>query len=445
MSNAFAIHSTRVVVDGHVRECWIVVQGEQIAAIVDSAPVDIPVRSYGDLVIMSGLVDSHVHINEPGRTEWEGFFTATQAAASGGITCVVDMPLNCSPVTTTTDALQCKLDALGTQLHVDVGFWGGVVPGNASELGPLVEKGVLGAKAFMVHSGIDDFPESNRAVLRAAMVELKRAGAPLLVHAEVDCGAEIRDADPTHYQSYLESRPQQWEVKAIEQIIELSKETGCQVHVVHLSAADALPMIKQAKADGVPLTVETCPHYLCLSAEEIAHAQTQFKCAPPIREEENRQRLWQGLREGTIDFVVSDHSPCTPDLKRFDTGSFHDAWGGISSLQLGLSNIWTEGAKRGFGFVDVHRWLSERPSQFAGIDDRKGSIAVGKDADFVIWSPEASFELQPSDLRFKHKLSPYLHQTLQGRVEATYLRGQQIYRGGMLEAPIGQAIFGRKP
>jgi allantoinase len=440
----WALHSNKVLLDGIIKEAFIGIQGEKIVSILESAPLGIEIVDVGDSLIMAGLVDSHVHINEPGRTEWEGFFTATQAAAAGGITTVVDMPLNCTPVTTNVSALQEKLAALGTQLHVDVGFWGGVVPGNTIHLRELIENGALGCKAFMIHSGIDDFPESNRAVLREAMRELVKVDAPLLLHAELDCGAEIDCNDPTEYLSYLQSRPQKWEVQAIEQAIGLSKETGCHVHIVHLSAADALPIIEKAKQEGVRITVETCPHYLCLCAEEISSAQTQFKCAPPIRENENRQRLWEGLRNGVIDFIVSDHSPCTPNLKKFDTGNFHDAWGGISSLQLGLPSIWTEAKSRGFTLFDLVRWLSTAPSKFVGLSHRKGKISIGMDADFVIWDPNSSFKLQPEDLRFRHKLSPYLGKVLQGRVLQTYLRGQLVYDDGIFpNSPVGQPLFYR--
>jgi allantoinase len=441
----WALHGRRVVSPQEVEESWVVVRGELIEEVRSTPPQDMEIISVGDAVVMPGLVDSHVHINEPGRTEWEGFFTATQAALAGGVTTVVDMPLNCLPVTTTEEALEVKLQALGDQLHVDVGFWGGVVPDHRDQLSALVARGALGCKAFMVHSGIDEFPASDEGVLREALATLKRVGAPLLVHAELEADVERSCHDPTAYQSYLESRPSSWEVEAIAQVISLLRAHGGQAHIVHLSAADALPMIAQAKRDGLSLTVETCPHYLCLSAEEIAPKQTHFKCAPPIRQEENRARLWAGLREGIIDFVVSDHSPCTPQLKRLDTGDFHDAWGGISSLQLGLPNVWTEAQARGFSLLDLTAWLAERPAQLAGIDDRKGAILPGREADFVIWDPEASFLLQPEDLRFKHRLSPYLGRQLQGRVLQTYLRGQLAFDHGTILGALGQSILHRRP
>ena len=440
---AWALHSARVVTPEGVGEAWVVVEGERIREVLSEAPQNMPIEELGEAVLMAGLVDAHVHINEPGRAEWEGFFTATQAALAGGVTTVVDMPLNCIPVTTSVSALEEKLGALGEQLHVDVGFWGGVVPNNSAELGPLVRRGALGCKAFMCHSGIDDFPDSNKETLRAALLALKEAGAPLLVHAELEGATQECDAPDHVYESYLASRPSSWEVEAIALLIDLLRETRGRAHVVHLSAAEALPMIASAKAEGLKLTVETCPHYLCLSAEEISEGQTQFKCAPPIRDQANREALWRGLEEGVIDFIVSDHSPCTPELKKLDTGDFMGAWGGISSLQLGLPNVWTEALKRGLSLEQVSAWLSERPAGFAGLGHRKGKLAPGYDADLVVWSPEQAFVLQPEDLRFKHKLSPYLGKHLSGRVERTYLRGALCYDGGEVLAARGAPLLGR--
>jgi len=444
LNTPFALHSQAVLTAEGLKEAWVVIEGERILELRDSAPEGIEVKSFGEATIMAGLVDAHVHINEPGRAEWEGFFTATQAALAGGVTTVVDMPLNCIPVTTSVPALEDKLASLGEQLHVDVGFWGGVVPGNREALAPLIRRGALGCKAFMCHSGIDDFPDSKRETLREAMLALKAAGAPLLVHAELEAPLEAPcEAEPSSYERYLCSRPSSWEVEAIAQLIELVRETGCRAHVVHLSAAEALPMIAAARAEGLPLSVETCPHYLCLSAEEISDGQTQFKCAPPIRSAENREALWRGLEEGVIDFIVSDHSPCTPELKKLDTGDFLDAWGGISSLQLGLPNIWTELKRRGLPIERLLSWLCEGPAAFAGLDHRKGRIAAGYDADLVVWEPERSFVLEPADLRFKHKLSPYLGRHLSGRVTHTFLRGALCYQAGEVLMARGEALLGR--
>ncbi len=436
-------HAERVLTEQGLMEAWIKVRQGKVSAVLSEAPKDTEITSFAHSVLMPGLVDSHVHINEPGRTEWEGFFTATQAAIAGGVTTVVDMPLNCIPVTTSVAALNAKIEALGDQLHADIGFWGGVIPNHEQDLKALTQAGILGAKAFMCHSGIDDFPASDRETLKQAMCVLKEAGAPLLLHAELESPVTESEHEASSYQSYLDSRPATWEVDAIALAIELMRETGCAVHIVHLSASEALPMITSAKAEGLPLSVETCPHYLCLSAEEIADKQTQFKCAPPIREHTNREALWKGLGQGIIDFIVSDHSPCTPELKCFESGDFHDAWGGISSLQLGLSNIWTEAHKRGYTLNQLGQWLCQRPAEFTGLGQRKGKIAPGYDADFVVWSPENSFVLEPADLRFKHKLSPYLGRSLHGQVTHTYLRGELVYHDGQVLAAQGRHILGR--
>ncbi len=403
---------------------------------------------FGDLVLMPGLVDSHVHVNEPGRTDWEGFRTATQAAAAGGVTTLVDMPLNCLPVTTTKHALEVKLAELPGKLHVDVGFWGGVIPGNVGELAPMAKAGVLGCKAFMVNSGIDEFPNATEDDLRAAMPVLRDAGVVLLAHAEVDLG----DHDPPHgddgrtYASYLRSRPREWENEAIRRLIALSTETRCPVHVVHLSSSDALPMLADARARGVKITSETCPHYLCFDAEHVPAGNTLYKCAPPIREHDNRERLWQGLRDGVIDLVVSDHSPCTAALKTLERGDFHEAWGGVSSLSLGLSAVWTEAQKRGFALADVALWMSERPAFLAGLA-HKGRLAPGCDADFVAWDPEATFVVDAQKLHFKNKQTPYDGRTLSGVVHATYLRGEPVFRKDASDpfaAPRGRTLLGRE-
>jgi allantoinase len=416
----------------------------RIEAISEHPLDDRLLRDVGDRVVSPGLVDCHVHVNEPGRTEWEGYETATRAAAAGGVTTVVDMPLNCIPVTTTGPALLQKLAACRGKCFVDMGFWGGVVPGNAAELGALARGGVLGCKAFMVHSGIDEFPNATREDLLAAMPLLRQAGLPLLAHAELDLGARVSTTDPRTYQGYLESRPSSWEDAAINLLIELCRQTGCHVHVVHLSAASSLPALRAAKAEGLPITVETCPHYLCLQAESIPDGATLFKCAPPIRERDNQEALWAGLLEGVIDFVITDHSPCTPQLKELERGHFHDAWGGIASLQLGLSTIWTHAEPRGATLLDLARWMSTNPARFAGLGSRKGRIAVGYDADLVIWDPDRVYTLQEEHLFFKHRVSPYLGMRLVGKVHRTLLRGQEVFDGqGHPTEPTGQLLLGR--
>jgi allantoinase len=304
-----------------------------------------------------------------------------------------------------------------------------VIPGNTEALAGLAAAGALGCKAFMVHSGIDEFPNVSEADLRRAMPVLRDLGLPLLAHAELDLGAVALTGSVSAYRGYLESRPRSWEDAAIELLVQLCRDTGCAVHVVHLSSASALPSLRAARAEGLPITVETCPHYLCLEAESIPDGATHYKCAPPIREHENREALWQALFEGVIDFVISDHSPCTPQLKQQEKGDFHAAWGGISSLQLGLPTIWTEAQRRGATLLQLSRWLSTAPAAFAGLTGKKGAIAPGHDADLLIWDPDESFVLTPEQLFFKHKLSPYLGQRLTGRVRRTLLRGQTVYDG----------------
>jgi allantoinase len=426
----FGLRSTRVVAPDGMGPATVVVEGERIEA-VERGACDVPeVRDLGGLVVAPGLVDCHVHLNEPGRTEWEGFETATRAAAAGGVTAVVDMPLNCLPVTTTRDALATKLEACSGKCFVDVGFWGGVVPGNAEALEGLARGGVLGCKAFLVHSGIDEFPNTTERDLRRAMPILKDAGLPLLAHAELELDAPARvRGDERAYAAYLASRPSAWEDAAIRLLVDLCRETGCPVHIVHLSAASSLPLLRRAKDEGLPISVETCPHYLCFEAEAIPDGATEYKCAPPIREHANREALWQALLDGVIDFVITDHSPCLPALKQRERGDFADAWGGISSLQLGLSAVWSEARRRGATPADLSRWMSAGPARFAGIARTKGRLAPGYDADFVVWDPDASFEVRPERLFFRHPVSPYVGRSLSGVVRETWLRGQRVFDG----------------
>jgi allantoinase len=447
----WGLRSRRIVgPDGRIRPGTVLIEEGRIRALVSrpataTVPPDIPVEDLGTRVIAPGLVDSHVHVNEPGRTEWEGFATATRAAAAGGVTTLVDMPLNCLPVTTNRAALEEKRRVVAGQLHVDVGFWGGVIPGNAGDLAELAGGGVLGCKAFLVHSGIEEFPNATEADLRAAMPVLRDAGLPLLVHAELDLGdAPAAARDPRAYAGYLRSRPAAWEDAAIALLVRLARETGCAVHVVHLSSAGSLEQIARAKADGLNFTAETCPHYLCLEAESVPDGATDYKCAPPIRDHENREALWRGLKDGVIDFVVSDHSPCSPALKGRERGDFAEAWGGIASLQLGLPAVWTEATRRGHSLGDISAWMSARPAALAGLGRRKGQIAPGFDADLVVWDPESEISVEAEQLHFRHKVSPYIGRRLVGRVEATFLRGRLAYDGsGHPAGPVGAPILGR--
>lgn len=452
-----------------------------IAGYAESAKSEFTVDDVGDLFVIPGIVDSHVHVNEPGRTEWEGFETATRAAAAGGITTIVDMPLNCIPVTTTLEAFREKLQAVTDKLYVDCAFYGGVVPGNLQSLDALIDAGVVGFKCFLIHSGIDDFPNVSEEDLREAMPVLAKRRVPLLVHAELDApplsggaggaagsSAERADSsgaaqeesrarekarqkskskekvavleDPRQYQRFLDSRPGRWEIDAIRLMISLCEQYNCPVHIVHLSCADAVDMIARARADNMRITVETCPHYLTFASEEIADGDTRFKCAPPIRQRENRERLWEALKNRHIDFIVSDHSPCTPELKLLRQGDFDKAWGGISSLQFGLSAIWTEAQQRGFSLEQVIRWMSTNPAKFTALS-KKGALEPGKDADIVVFDPDASFEVRPDNVLHRHKVTPHEGRRLKGVVRATYLRGLKIFEDGrFLVKPCGKAL-----
>ena len=445
MLKPFAIKSDHIVTPHGVMAgaVWIAADGT-IADITrcSDLPRELARVDAEGLWVLPGVVDTHVHINEPGRTDWEGFATATHAAAAGGVTTMVDMPLNCIPVTTTASALATKLEAIRGHLWVDCGFFGGVVPGNSSELGALEKAGVLGFKAFMADSGIPEFPALSPRDLMTAMPLIARLGVPLLAHAELEGAVAPSDFASDDYRSYLASRPKSWENAAIRILITEAGRTRCAVHVVHLSSAEALPLLAEARLGGVPITVETCPHYLTLTAEDIARGDTRFKCAPPIRESANREALWQGLSSGAIDCVVSDHSPCTPELKGLVAGDFQKAWGGISSLQLSLSLVWTEAKLRGFDLTDVARWLSSQPARLVGISDRKGRIASGLDADLVLFDPGASWTVVPEGIFHRHKITPYAGRTLTGRVAATYLRGRKIFADGAFgEGPHGAFIL----
>ncbi|KAF6762974.1 allantoinase [Ephemerocybe angulata] len=383
----------------------------------------------GEQIIIPGLVDAHVHLNEPGRTAWEGFWTGTRAAAAGGITTVIDMPLNSLPPTTTVANLEEKRQAAAGQCHTDVGFWGGVIPGNQEHLTPLVKAGVKGFKCFLIESGVDEFPCVTEPDLHSAMEKLQAGSSVLLFHAELDSAIpSVNNPNPTLYKTFLNSRPEQFEADAISLVYKLQKAyPDLRTHVVHLSAASALPTIRQARREGLPLTVETCFHYLCLNAESIPDGHTEFKCCPPVREDSNRDELWNALKEGIIDCVVSDHSPCVVELKKIDTGDIMSAWGGISTLGLGLSLLWTEAKKRGVPLRQVVEWMSKKTAAHASLGDTKGQLNVGYDGDFVLWDPEASFKVTKELLQYKNKISPYEGLELTGRVEKTYLRGELVY------------------
>jgi allantoinase len=379
-----------------------------------------------DEVLLPGLVDTHVHVNEPGRTEWEGYETATRAAAAGGVTTILDMPLNSIPPTCTVEALEVKRAAAQGKCHVDVGFWGGAIPGNLEDLRGLHDAGVFGFKCFLLHSGVDEFPFLDEKQLEQYLAVLRSYGAQMIVHAE-DSTAISRAPDPhgKRYADFLASRPRGAENVAVAHVIEAARYTGARVHILHLASSDAVPMIRTARRDGVAITVETCPHYLFFEAEAIADGATEFKCCPPIREADNREELWRALAGGDIDCVVSDHSPCTPELKRREVGEFGLAWGGISSLQVGLPAVWTQARLRGHTLLDVVRWMAQRPAQIAMLQ-QKGSIERGYHADFAVFAPDDAFVVDPERLYHRNPVTPYAHRPLAGVVRSTWLRGSRV-------------------
>jgi allantoinase len=395
------------------------------------------IRLGPDEVLMPGLVDTHVHINEPGRTEWEGFETATRAAAAGGVTTVIDMPLNSIPPTTSVEALQIKRKAAEGAVYVDTGFWGGAVPDNLDQLRPLHDAGVFGFKCFLLHSGVDEFPHLSTVQLEQALTSMHDFGALMIVHAE---NSQAIDRAPSaqgeRYRRFLASRPRGAENMAIAEVIEAARFTRARVHILHLSSSDALPMLASARREGVLITVETCPHYLSFTSESIPDGATQFKCCPPIRESANRELLWQGLKDGVIDCIVSDHSPSTPELKRFDIGDFGVAWGGIASLQLGLRAVWSQARVHGFSLVDVAEWMSASTAKLAGLT-RKGRISLGYDADFCVFAPDEASVVSAAALEHRHPITPYDGMALAGVVRSTWLAGTPI---DLAAPPRGQLL-----
>ncbi|MER6189858.1 allantoinase AllB [Streptomyces cyaneofuscatus] len=434
------LRSTRVVTPEGTRPATVAVAGGTIDAVLPydtEVPAGARLEDFGDDVLLPGLVDTHVHVNDPGRTEWEGFWTATRAAAAGGITTLLDMPLNSLPPTTTVENLRIKQQVAAPKAHVDTGFWGGALPSNVKDLRPLYEAGVFGFKCFLSPSGVEEFPELDQEQLARSLAEIAGFGGLLIVHAEDPHHlAEAPQRPGPAYADFLASRPRDAENTAIEGLIAHAKRLNARVHVLHLSSSDALPLIAAAKHEGVRVTVESCPHFLTLTAEEVPDGATEFKCCPPIREAANQDALWAGLADGTIDCIVSDHSPCTTDLK---TPDFASAWGGISSLQLGLPAIWTEARRRGHSLDDVVRWMSAAPAELAGLS-RKGAIEAGRDADFAVLAPEATFTVDPAELFHRNQVTAYAGKTLHGVVRSSWLRGVRIAADGVLAEPTGRLL-----
>jgi len=429
------ISSTRVATPQGVGAAAVAITAGVITSVTEpgNAPDAGRRVDVGAAALLPGVVDTHVHVNEPGRADWEGFESATRAAAAGGVTTIVDMPLNSIPVTTTVDALEQKARAARARAAVDYAFWGGVIPGNSEELAPLANAGARGFKAFLVPSGIDEFPAVEAADLRSAMLRIAPLGLPLLVHAELP-GPIARAtpspaSDPRRYSTYLSSRPAAAELEAVDLVLGLCRETGCRVHIVHVSAAETLERLREARRSGLSVSAETCPHYLTFAAEEIVDGGTPWKCAPPIRERVNREQLWRGLGDGALDLVASDHSPAPPALKCLETGDFFRAWGGVASLEVALAATWTGARARGHGLRETVRWLAEAPARLAGLG-RKGRIAPGCDADLVVFDPDASFAVEPARLRQRHPITPYAGMTLTGVVRQTFVRGVSVYEEG---------------
>lgn len=434
------IRGLRVLTAGGLDAAAIHVADGRIARVTafDDVPPDANLVEAGDALVFPGLVDTHVHVNEPGRTEWEGFATATRAAAAGGVTTLLDMPLNSIPPTTTVAALETKRAAARDRCAVDTGFLGGLVPGNTSELAPLHSAGVFGFKCFLCPSGVDEFPPMSPGDLREAAPTLAALDALLMVHAEWPAVLEHAAGevgDRRSYATWLAGRPVAAETEAVRFLIGLAGEWGLRVHVVHVSASETLELIAAARAEGVRMTAETCPHYLGFAAEEIPDGATEYKCAPPIREARHRDGLWEALAGGQLDAVVSDHSPAPATIKLLEEGDFLRAWGGIASLQLRLSALWTGARARGYSPASLAAWLCGGPARLVGLGGRKGAIAPGLDADLVLWHPEQEFVVSQTELRHRHPITPWLGRTLAGVVEATYLRGEQVYARGAADQP----------
>lgn len=446
----FVVKSKKVLTGGALKNASVLIDNGKIADVFEyEKKTDWITEDFGELVLMPGLTDTHVHINEPGRTDWEGFETATKAAVAGGITMLVDMPLNSSPVTTTFDSFDQKIQSAENKLYADSGFYGGLIPGNAEKLEPLIKRGVLGLKAFMIDSGIEEFPFVNEYDLRRALSTAALRNAPelpVLVHAETDCGFIRPDNySPNSFRSFLDTRPAEWEHEAVKFLTKLCREFRHHIHIVHLSSAGSLEMIREAKSEGLPLTVETCPHYLYFSSEDIPDNDTRFKCTPPIRDSINREKLWEAVIDGTIDFIVSDHSPCDPGLKFMPEANFEKAWGGIAGLQFSLPVFWTAAKERKISIKKVSELMSRRTAEFLGLGKKKGKIEKGFDADIVVFDPDKKFTVEDKNIFHRHKTTPYSGRDLFGVTETVYLRGKKVFdKGKIVSAAVGEIVLKNK-
>ncbi|MEP7164519.1 MAG: allantoinase AllB [Ferruginibacter sp.] len=431
MSNLKCIYSNRCWYEGILQPATVCFENGIITGVYDHKTAD--AEDVGNHILMPGVIDAHVHINEPGRTEWEGFDSATQAAAAGAVTTIVDMPLNASPVTTNINAFNEKLEASKNKLHVNVGFYGGLIPGNKNDLEPLMKAGVLGIKCFLVHSGIDEFPNVGEKEIAEAMPVIAKYNIPLLAHCEIFEKEVICDFQkyPTSYKHYLESRPKQWENDAVDLMIKLCRKYHCPTHIVHVSSCEALDSIAKAKKEGLPLTAETCAHYLYFNAEDIPDNNCLYKCAPPIREKENNILLKQAYANGTLDFITTDHSPAPPAIKEMESGNLQKAWGGIAGLQFLLPASWTA-LREIYPLEKFIPLLTEKPASFLKIENRKGTIKTGFDADLVIWNPEESQTIQQEDILYRHKISPYIGEELFGTIKQTIVNGVTVYDHGRI-------------
>jgi allantoinase len=440
----FLIYSKRCFINNQFIEATLHIQNQKIFKIYPfkNKLAELSFFNYTDLIVMPGIIDAHVHINEPGREDWEGFDTATKAAAIGGVTSLIEMPLNASPVTTNVDAFIIKQQAAENKLHVNCGFYGGITPTNANAIEGLIKAGVFGIKGFLTHSGIDEFPNIHKKHLEEIAPILKQYDIPLLLHCELEDDKVPKVDNPKSYREYLHSRPQHWETNAIELAIDIQQKFDIRVHIVHLSASEGIAIINQQKKKSTKLTVETCPHYLFFNAEEIPDAAPIFKCAPPIREKQNNNLLWENLLNDGFNFLGSDHSPAPPERKQLESGDFFKAWGGISGLQFTLPVLWTAGEKRGMSLEKLLPLLTENPAKFLGLEKQKGKLSKGFDADICVFNEHEKFTVSESIIKHKHKATPYNREILKGKIIHTFVNGVQVVKDSeLIELNAGKLLL----